>query len=151
MDIGSENALSSLETTDNDVFSDLHTSKLSENFANGGSTAADGLGLEVLNVSRIGLDDSLSNSSNEVLDIVSVSCEVSLGVYLEKNAHIAVNDSGNDTLCCSSAALLSLCSETLFTEKSDCLFLIAVSLFDSLLALHHANAGCFHKFLDFSR
>ena len=147
VNVRNKNAFHSLESSDYHVLSDLDEQILKCLF-NCLVTTADLCCLKCVNISRVCLDYCISNCCNESLELIIVSSKVCFDVYFKNAAYVALNYSCADTLCCNSAALLSLCSKSLFTEKCYCLFHIAVSFYKSLLAVHHANACCCHKFFD---
>ena len=87
---------------------------------------------------------------DEVLELLVLCNKVCFRVYFydATNGVICIYLCNNHTFSRNSASLLCLCSQSLFSQDQHCLFYIAVSFCQSLLAIDHTNAGFLTEFID---
>ena len=135
-----------LETADLQVLADGQNLLL-ESVLNG--ALAHLAGLQSLNVSRSVLDNDSSQIANELLEVSVLCNEVGLRVNLDDRAYAALvaYSSLDQALSSDAVSLLGSLGQALLAEKLDCLVEVAVSLGQSLLAVHHAYAGHFAELL----
>ena len=97
---------------------------------------------ESFNVCRVLIDNSLGTGLNESDELSILRNEVGLSVDFDHNANLtALADHGVcNTLSCNTACLLNGSCKTLLAENLGCLLYIALSLCESLFAIHHAAA-----------
>jgi len=101
-----------------------------------------------LNVSRVLLHDDLGGVLDELDELVVLGNEVGLSVDLDDNTDLALGAviSVDHALSSNTASLLGSGSQTTLAQDLDCLLEVAVSLGQSLLALHHAAVGLLAQF-----
>ena len=89
------------------------------------------------------LHDDLGGVLDELDELVVLGNEVGLSVDLDDNTDLASGAvvSVDHTLGSNAACLLGGGSQTTLAQDLDCLLEVAVSLGQSLLALHHAAVG----------
>jgi len=141
VDVSRANALVTDETTDLDVLLDDQDQVL-QSLVNGLAS----LGLashQSLNISRVLQHDDLGCFLDERNELVVLGNEVSLSVDFDDNTDLALRAviRVDHALSSGTACLLCSGSQTTLTQDLDCLLEVAVSLGQSLLALHHAAVG----------
>ena len=101
-----------------------------------------------LDISGVLLHDDLGGLLDEGDELVVLGDEVGLGVDLDDDAHLALGAviSVDHALGSHAACLLGGGSQTTLTQDLDRLLEVAVSLGQSLLALHHAAVGLLAQF-----
>ena len=149
MDVRNGNALSEAsETTNLDVLADdqNHLLLLLQN----------GAALSILSshqsvqISGVSLCNGSGNTLNEVNELLVLSNEVGLSVNLDHNTDTVDGGSISHTLSSDTASLLLRSSQALFAQVLNSLIHITVGSSQSLLAVHHANAGHLAQILNIS-
>ena len=146
VDVSRANALVTDETTDLDVLLDDQDQVL-QSLVNGLTS----LGLashQSLNISRVLQHDDLGCFLDEINELVVLGNEVSLSVDFDDNTDLALGAvvSVDHTLGSNAACLLGSSSQTTLAQDLNSLLEVAVSLSQSLLALHHAAVGLLAQF-----
>ena len=97
---------------------------------------------ESFNVCRVLIDNSLGTGLNEIDELSILRNEIGLSVDFNHNANLTAlaDHSVCNTLSCNTACLLNGSCKTLLAENLGCLLYIALSLCESLFAIHHAAA-----------
>ena len=146
MDIGDIQAgIIADKTAQLQVFADGQN-LVSGNSIHGTVGAGIGSGLQSVDVSGILLSNCLRAVGDEFLEGGVLCHEVGLRVAFQHDAHAVFNDSQGDAFGSDLGSLLGLCGQTLFTQPVDCLFLVAIAGYQSLLAVHHADASHLAQF-----
>ena len=146
VDVCRADALVTDETADLDVLLDDQDEVL-QSLIDG--LAALGLAChQSLDISGVLLHDDLGGLLDEGNELVVLGDEVGLGVDLDDDAHLALGAviSVDHALGSHAACLLGGGSQTTLTQDLDRLLEVAVSLGQSLLALHHAAVGLLAQF-----
>ena len=146
MDVGSAVALIAGKAANLDVLLDDQDQVL-QSLVNGLTS----LGLashQSLNISRVLQHDDLGCFLDEINELVVLGNEVSLSVDLDDNTDLALGAvvSVDHTLGSNAACLLGSSSQTTLAQDLNSLLEVAVSLSQSLLALHHAAVGLLAQF-----
>src|SRR5690606_30459638 len=143
VDIATNNRTLNLDhTTNRDVLADL----LNQRFALGFQIAFHQLG----NVGLAFFEGNVQNVVGEVHEVVVAGNEVSFGVHFQNESNGVVVrhlDQGN-TFSGGTAGFLGSLQTGRLAQLLDCSFDTAVSLNQSLLALHHAKAGTLTQLFD---
>src|SRR5699024_4542434 len=92
------------------------------------------------------LGNHLSQLLGEVDELVVLGNEVGLGIDLDDNSAVIKSNRVNHALGSDTASLLGGGSQPLLAQDLNCLLEVAVSLGQSLLALHHAAVGLLAQF-----
>ena len=134
-------ALVTDETTDLDILADGENLIL-QHSVNGHIGAVCLSCKESFNVCRVLIDNGLGTGLNEIDKLSILRNEVGLSVDFDHNANLTAlaDHSVCNTLSCNTACLLNGSCKTLLAENLGCLLYIALSLCESLFAIHHAAA-----------
>ena len=105
-----------------------------------------------VDVSRLGGSDNLSDLGSKASELGVGSNEVGLAGELEQSAGLAIlgDERGDSALVGLTASLLGSLGKAVLTQNVDSGVHVAVSLDESLLALHHRGVGHLAELLDHS-
>ena len=153
MDIGINDTLCALETTDADLLTDLGNCLVQQDVDGLGLVIDEGLCVKLFDGCGSLHGDLLCDGGDESLEIIGLCDEVGLTVDLDDNADgtVFAHIAADDTFCGNAAGLLGCCGKPLLTEIVDRLIHIAFTLGEGLLAVHHTAAGTLAEFLNIFR
>ena len=143
VNIGGNYTLITLKTADLDILADGENLILNQGFYRHIGTVGNSFHQSV-HISRILFQNSIGAGLYKVLEIRVLRNKVSLSIYFDHNAYIAslIGSGISNAFCSDTASLLGSGSQTFFSQYIHSGFHVAVSLSQSLFAVHHA-ATCF--------
>ena len=149
MDVLLDDTFKAGKAADLEILAELQEDLL-ECFLNGHILAGELCSLQCIEVSRVDIEDGLSQALAEADEFLVLCNEVGLRVDLNDCACgvVRIGDCDNSAFRSDAVSFLCLVGKTLLTEDDDCLLDIAVCLSQSLLAVHEADAGGLAEIID---